>query len=234
MILSFDIELSDVFDLAPNEDIEVHAPFHISTAATAVHGGDERNWVSNDLDGAPSTNLTRDRAHELLEYLEEQQDRGVDVFAWNGLGFDLKWIGHNADDMQLAARVAMRSFDPMFQFFMTAGFPVGLAKVAEAMKVPIAKSMDGADAPQAWRDGRHQEVMDYCMGDCRMTNLVVREIQNKQRIAWVTSKGTISSKPIPKLRPVSRVIEDPDPDQSWMTKPILRTKFYAWVLDALG
>jgi hypothetical protein len=32
---------------------------------------------------------------------------------------------------------------------------------------PSAKKlMDGADAPKQWRAGNHQEVMDYCLGDC--------------------------------------------------------------------
>jgi hypothetical protein len=36
----------------------------------------------------------------------------------------------------------------MFQFFNQAGFPVGLAKVAQAMGIPQEKLMDGADAPK--------------------------------------------------------------------------------------
>ena len=38
-LLSFDIEISDIFELKKNEDIEKYAPFHISVAATAVHDG---------------------------------------------------------------------------------------------------------------------------------------------------------------------------------------------------
>ena len=37
-LLSFDIEISDVFELGPYEDMETYAPFHISVAATAIHG----------------------------------------------------------------------------------------------------------------------------------------------------------------------------------------------------
>ncbi len=130
-LLSFDIEISDIFELGKHEDLEKYAPFHVSVGATAIHNGEERVWYSDDEEGRPALNLTRERAHDLLEYLDEMQQKGFAVCAWNGLGFDLKWLGHQAGDMALAARIALKSYDPMFQFFNQAGFPVGLGKVAE-------------------------------------------------------------------------------------------------------
>ena len=106
-LLSFDIEISDVFDLDKHEDIEKYAPFHISVAATAVHDGEERLWYSEDEEGRPAINLTQERAHDLLEYLDEMQQQKFMVCAWNGLSFDLKSLGHQAGDMALAARVAL-------------------------------------------------------------------------------------------------------------------------------
>ena len=233
-LLSFDIEISDVFDLDKHEDIEKYAPFHISVAATAVHEGEERLWYSEAEDGRPAINLTQKGAHDLLEYLDEMQQKDFLVCAWNGLSFDLKWIGHQADDMALAARIALKSYDPMFQFFNQAGFPVGLGKVAEGMGIPQEKLMDGADAPKQWHAGNHQAVMDYCLGDCQMTNLIVRGIQEAGQVRWVTGKGNISSKPMSRLKSVEEVIQDPEPDQSWMEKPLLKTKFYQWVQEATG
>ncbi|MBU0479693.1 MAG: ribonuclease H-like domain-containing protein [Proteobacteria bacterium] len=231
-LLSVDIEISDVFELGRYEDIEKYAPFHISVAATAIHGGEERFWFSKDDTDRPAINLNRQRAHELLEYLDLMQRNGFMVCAWNGLNFDLKWIGHQAEDIPLAARIALKSFDPMFQFFNLAGFPVALGKVAEAMGIPQEKLMDGADAPKAWRAGKHQEVMDYCLGDCQMTNLIVLAIQKTRQVRWVTAKGTISAKPMPRLKSVEEVIKDPEPDQSWMDKPMPRSRFYKWLEDA--
>ena len=233
-LLSFDIEISDVFELGKHEDIEKYAPFHISVAATAIHDGEERVWYSKNDAGQPAMNLTQQRARELLEYLDEMQQKGFMVCAWNGLNFDLKWIGHQADDMALAARIALKSFDPMFQFFNQAGFPIGLGKVALGMGISQEKLMDGADAPSQWRAGKHQEVMDYCLGDCQMTNLIVCAIQKTRQVRWVTAKGTISSKPMPRLKTVEEVIKDPEPDQSWMSTPMPKSKFYKWVEEVGG
>jgi hypothetical protein len=232
-LLSFDIEISDVFELGKHEDMEKYAPFHISVAATVIHNGEERMWYSEDEEGRPTLNLTQQRAHELLEYLDEMQQMEFMVCAWNGLSFDLKWIGHQADDMALAARIALKSYDPMFQFFNQTGFPIGLANVAQAMGISQEKLMDGADAPQEWRTGNRQKVMDYCLGDCQMTNLIVLAIQKVQQIRWVTGRGYISSKPMPRFKSVEEVILDPEPDQSWMGEPIPKAKFYEWVQKAI-
>jgi len=233
-LLSFDIELSDVFELGKDEVIEKYAPLHISVAATAIHGGEERIWFSEDETGVPIVNMTQQRAHELLEYLHEMQQQEFMVCAWNGLGFDLKWIGYQAEDMALAANIALKSYDPMFQFFNQAGFPVGLAKVAQSMGISQEKLMDGADAPKEWQAGNHKKVMDYCLGDCQMTNLIILAIQKAKAIRWITARGKTSSKPILKLKTVEEVIRDPEPDQSWMDSPIPRIKFYQWVKEALG
>ncbi len=233
-LLSFDIEISDVFELGQHEDMEKYAPFHISVAATAIQNGEEWVWYSEDEEDRPALNLTQERAHQLLEYLDEMQKIDFMVCAWNGLGFDLKWIGHQADDMSLAARIALKSYDPMFQFFNQTGFPVGLGKVAEGMGIPLEKLMDGADAPKQWRAGNHKAVMDYCIGDCQMTNLIVCAIQKTQQVRWRTGAGHIGSRPMPRLKSVEEVIQDPEPDQSWMNTPISKSKFYKWIEDAGG
>ncbi len=231
-LLSFDIEISDIFELARYEDMEKYAPFHISVAATAISGGEERIWYSEDGQGRPALNMSPARARQLLDYLKEMQELGYMVCAWNGLGFDLKWIGHQADAVSLAAEIALRSYDPMFQFFTQAGFPVSLAKVAQAMGIAQEKLMDGADAPKQWRAGNCRLVMDYCLGDCQMTNQVVQAIARAGQVRWVTARGSVSSKPMPRLKTVAEVITDPEPDQSWMDSPMPRSRFFQWALAA--
>ena len=230
-ILSFDIEISDVFELAPGEDMEIHAPFHISVAATAIHGGEERLWFSENADGTPALNLTKQGAREMLEYLSQMQDEGIMICAWNGLSFDLKWIGHQAGNMELAAHIALKSYDPMFQFFNQKGFPVGLAKVGAGMGIGQEKLMNGADAPKEWRAGNFDRVKEYVMGDCQMTNLIVRAIQDAGEVRWLTNKGTVSRESMTHLKTAQEVINDPAPDQSWMDTPLPKSKFSQWVQD---
>jgi hypothetical protein len=230
-LLSFDIEISDVFELKPNEDMEKYAPFHISVAAAVIHGGEELSWYSNNKNGTPLLNLTKQVAQNLLKYLEEMQNRDYMICAWNGLSFDLKWIGYQANDMELAARIALKSYDPMFQFFNQTGFPVGLSKVAKAMDIKQEKSMDGADAPKEWVNGNYKKVINYCIGDCQMTNLIILKILKEKMIKWVTGKGYVKAVSMLRLKTVKEVIEDPGPDQSWMSKSIPKTRFYEWIKE---
>ncbi len=149
--LAFDIEISNVFTLNSGEDLEKYAPFDISVAATQIADGEHRIWHSKDSDGKPATNLGRDDAQALLDYLDQTEQAGHMLVAWNELSFDLKWIGHVAGDTPKAARIARRMCDPMFQFFMTKGFPVSLESVARGMGLTCRKLMDSADAPVQWR-----------------------------------------------------------------------------------
>jgi hypothetical protein len=172
--------------------------------------------------------MSAEKANELLVFLKAKQDEGCAVCAWNGLSFDLQWIGYNAQNMPLASEIALNIYDPMFQFFNQRGFPVKLALVAKAMGVKQTKLMNGADAPKEWHAGNYQKVMDYVLGDSQITNLVINEIIKRKEIAWVTQRGEIRIVPIPRLKTVAEILKEPEPDQSWMSTPILRKKFYKW------
>src|SRR3989304_8477801 len=127
--LCFDIEISEVFILRPGESLEDHGPFHLSVAGTCDSEGHEKLWYSPGVDGKPALNLSQGEARDFLGFLEVRQREGWKLFAWNGLKFDLRWIGHNAGDLDLAGRVALGLYDPMFQFFNHRGFAVGLGAV---------------------------------------------------------------------------------------------------------
>ncbi len=228
-LIGFDIEISNVFDLRPGEDIDKYAPFDISVAATHIDGGEQRLWLSNGSDGKPMLNLKREQASELLDYLDQQQRAGCALVAWNGLSFDLRWIGHVAGDLRKAAAIALKMYDPMFQFFKVKGFPVSLASVAQGMDIGSQKLMKSADAPVQWRAGNHEAVCKYVMGDARMSVEIATAIDRKRQIAWMTQKGTRSSIPLPCLRTVEDCLSDPMPDQSWMSSRIPQTKFAGWM-----
>jgi hypothetical protein len=127
-IITFDIETANIIDLGPGQDLDSFGPFDIAVAATHAVGGEERLWMSKSASGVPLPMMAPDAAQELLQYLESMQKLGHMLVAWNGLSFDMRWIGHAARDMPAARRVALKIYDPMFQFFKLKGFPVGLAK----------------------------------------------------------------------------------------------------------
>lgn len=227
--VSFDIEIANVFELKPGEDLDQYGPFDISCAAAADDHGEVVHWTSAAADGSFADHLDVAMAHEMLSWLREEQLSGSRLFAWNGLSFDLRWIGVAAEDVELAAEVALDLYDPMFQFFVQRGFPVGLAKVADGLGISETKLMDGADAPVQWAAGNHQLVLDYVAGDCRITEAVVARIEETGGVTWRTSRGTLSTEPMPKLKQIRELLNAPEPDTSWMDSPLPRSKFTSWL-----
>lgn len=227
--VSFDIEIANVIELAPGEDLDAHGPFDISCAAAVDERGTTRHWYARDDAGAPTGALDVKLARDLLVWLREQQRAGVKVCAWNGLSFDLRWIGHAADDLPLAREVALDLYDPMFQFFCQRGFPVSLASVAEGLGIAEKKLMSGDQAPIEWARGNRQLVLEYVAGDCRITDAVVARILERREVRWKTKKGTLSSEPMPVLRSVRESLALPLPDTAWMSEPLQRAKFCAWL-----
>jgi hypothetical protein len=233
-LLCLDIEIADVFDLKPGEDLEAHAPFRISVAATLDSEGGRRLWHSCDAKGAPAASMDPAEARALLELLQARQAEGWMLFAWNGLKFDLRWIGYNAGDMELAGRIALAHYDPMFQFFNQRGFTVSLAAAADGLGIRQKKLMQAVDAPREWQAGRHQHVMDYVLGDCEMTSQVVQAIAREGELRWTTRQGRLNREPMRRFKTVAEVLRDPEPDQSWMTgRPLKRAQFTGWLPQSL-
>ena len=228
-LLGFDIETANIIELAPGEGLEAHGPLNITVAATHISGGEELLWLSVGADGVPQPVLDRDQARQLLAYLARMQSEGHRVVAWNGLSFDMRWLGHAAGDRATAARVAMKLYDPMFQFFKMKGFAIGLAAAARGLGITMTKLMDGALAPQAWRDGKFAEVSEYVKGDARMTVEIALAIERAGGITWITKKGSPSSVRFPRLRTVQECMADPMPDQSWLDDPWPQAKFTSWM-----
>jgi hypothetical protein len=227
--ICFDIEIANVIDLKPGEDLDQYGPFDISVAAASTEAGEVRHWFDVDASGKPAHHIGAAKAREVLRYLRDAQLAGGQVCAWNGLSFDLRWLGAAAGDMQLASEVALDLYDPMFQFFGARGFPIGLAAVAEGLGIEQKKLMRGDQAPIEWARGNHQLVIDYVAGDCRITSQVIARIVATGSIRWKTKKGTWSTEPMPELRRVRDVLQDPPPDTSWMSTPMKREKFHAWL-----
>lgn len=234
-LLGVDIEITNIFKLASGEDLDKYAPFNVACACTAISDSsgesrEEHRWYpdlrnrksATDVHMAPST------ARSVLYYLHAMQLDGFAICAWNGLGFDLRWLGYAADNMKLAAHVARKSYDPMFQFFCMTGFPVSLAAVAKGMGIEQVKAMSGAAAPVEWAAGNSAVVIDYCMGDVQMTNQVIHAIDRDGEVRWITAKGALRSVPMPKLLPAIECLTLPLPNVAWMDNPIPREKFTGW------
>lgn len=151
--LGFDIETSE---MAQDDKI-----IPITVASTVTSDGEERAWFSDlsdpmfrgmigragetwdvgDRKVAPL--MSKGSAKAMLDYMAEKQKQGYAIVAWNGASFDLKMIGHLADDVELAGRLALGMYDPMFQILSQKGFAIGLAAAAKGLGIEQKKTMEG-------------------------------------------------------------------------------------------
>ncbi len=231
-MLAFDIELASVVEIPAGGDLDQLGPFDLAVAAARDDSGGSWTWHGVE-GGAPAPKMSASDARAVLVAMREKQRAGESVVAWNGVGFDLKWLGVAAGDPHLAGEVALDTFDPMLQIFHARGFPIALAAAAEGLGVALKKSMHGAEAPVAWARGEHARVIEYVHGDCQLTLEVARRIVAAKSVRWITKKGTPATEPMTRLLSARELYRLPPPDQSWMSTPIPRERFFAWIPPAL-
>ena len=228
--LAFDIETAkDV----PGEDFNwrPHRPLGITCAATlASDSGDVRLWHGKASAGSPAERMTRADALALVQYLSQMAKDGFTILTWNGLAFDYDILAEESASGGICKECALGHVDMMFHIFCSLGYPVALDKGAQGMGLPGKPGgMTGLQAPKLWAEGRHKEVLDYVSQDVRTAMQVAQGAEQLRRFQWITRKGTKSSLALPKgWLTVHKALKLPEPDTSWMSKPMKRGDFTAW------
>ena len=229
--LAFDIETAkDV----PGEDFNwrPHRPLGISCAATLTSDSSEiQLWYGKTADGTPAGRMTRDDVAALVQYLCKMVGDGFTILTWNGLGFDFDILAEESSVAESCRECALAHIDMMFHIVCALGYPVALDKGAQGMGVagkPVG--MAGYKAPKLWAEGRHKEVLEYVSQDVRIAMQIAQAAEKQRRFEWITRKGTKSKMPLPNgWLTVREALGLPQPDTSWMSSPLKRQDFTAWI-----
>jgi RNase_H superfamily len=229
--LAFDIETAKN---VPGEDFNwrPHRPLGISCAATLASGeAQPRVWHSKTKQGTPDKQMSRTDVRELVQYLAKMAHSGYTILTWNGLGFDFDILSEESAAAASCKECALAHVDMMFHVFCELGFPIGLEKAAQGMGLPgKPPGMSGIKAPALWVQGRFKEVLDYVAQDVRTAMQLAQMCEHRKKLEWITRKGTKSSMPLPKgWLTVKEALKLPEPDTSWMSDPLPRSDFTAWL-----
>lgn len=166
------------------------------------------------------------------EYFCEQYT----IVTFNGLGFDFVVLADASREFTLCREMALSDYhvDLMFNAYMALGHNIGLNTACEetfgAQKVGFES---GAEAPVAWHDGRHKEVIEYCKNDALITFKLYKYLQTSPCLKWKTRRGKGKPRQLfgnSKWRPtwsVARMLEREPPEvPQWMrNKPITLKHF---------
>ncbi len=229
--VAFDIETAKE---VPGEDFNwrPHRPLGISCAATlASDSGELRLWHGKTKTGSPAPRMTPADALELVQHLAQLARDGFTLLSWNGLGFDFDILAEESAAPAVCKECALGHVDMMFHIFCALGYPVGLEKGAQGMGLPGKPAgMTGLQAPKMWAEGRYKDVLDYVSQDVRMAMQIAQAAEARRRFDWITRKGTKSTLPLPKgWLAVRDALKLPEPDTSWMSKPLRRKDFMSWL-----
>lgn len=223
--VAFDLETAE---LAPPGR---RLPRGITVAAARMPGGDVRFW-HGDVVARPGCTLSASECAAVVHDLQELVRLGYRLVTWNGLGFDFPMLAQESGLVRECAELAREHVDGMYAFFCDNGYPVGLEAVAGELGQSKRAGMKGADAPDAWARGEHERVKAYLAGDVDMTALVAEVAYVDGSLAWRTRKGERRVWRFDRLRTVKECENVPVPDTSWMTQPMSRQSFTAWMATA--
>ena len=228
--LGFDIETAKI--LPENfGDLQDHRPLGISCAAIWCADQEKAEvFYSKNSDGNPSEKMNVGDLSDFVDLLINRTREGYTVVTHNGLGFDFDILAEESGRLEDCRSLALNHVDMMFHFFCGKGFAIGLNAAAKSIGISKPADVDGSVAPQLWKDGNHQQVLDYVAQDCRLTLDIALTSEKNKRITWVTRRGSVSSFEIPSgWLTVNDAMNLPLPDNSWMDDPWERSKFTGWL-----
>lgn len=90
------------------------------------------------------------------------------VVGYNLYGFDYPVLQQYSQDIELAE---LPTVDMMLEIQKRLGFRLKLDSIATAT-LQVGKSADGLQAVRWWREGRVEEIMEYCQQDVEVTRQV--------------------------------------------------------------
>ncbi|MGO9865011.1 MAG: ribonuclease H-like domain-containing protein [Terriglobales bacterium] len=230
--LAFDIETAKVLpQVLPGGDILKYRPLGITCAAAlATDNKEPRLFYSRDASGRPSAQMTKDDLSGLVDFLADQIKNGYTILTHNGLGFDFDVVAEESGRLNDCRQLAMGHVDTMFHVFCCKGFGVGLEAAGIAIGIGKSEGIEGWEAPQLWKDGKHETVLKYVGQDCRVALEVAEKSERQGTFLWITQKGKEGNLALPKgWLTVEDAMKLPLPDTKWMPAPWPRSKFTKWL-----
>jgi len=228
--LAFDIETAK--EWPDGADWKRYRPLGIACAAT-LPGDSEtaRPWHGSTGDAQPADRMSRRDAVKLVDHLLRMSRDGYVILTWNGLSFDFDVLAEESGMFKECRSLALGHVDMMFHVFCRLGFPVGLDAAAKAMRLPgKPEGMSGLLAPRMWAEGKRQKVLDYVAQDAGTTLDLARKCEQQRSFRWITRRGTTKQMSLGTgWLTVSAALDLPEPDTSWMTRPLTRDGFTRWL-----
>jgi len=114
------------------------------------------------------------------------------VVGYNLFGFDYPVLQQYSDSVRLAD---LPSVDMMVEVQKRLGFRLKLDSIATAT-LQVGKSADGLQAVRWWREGRIDEIIDYCKQDVEVTRKVYEFGKQRRYIQYYDRQYRLKKVPV--------------------------------------
>lgn len=228
--IGFDHEIAKI--IGPDfSQWRLFRPLGITCAALYLEGNEPMLRHDTTPQGNPAPKMSREYACRLVSELMDWTEKGYLIFTWNGLGFDFDVLAEESNLWKECRHLALNHVDMMFHFFCIKGFPLKLDKAAKGMGLTgKTAGMTGDQAPILWQQGQYDQVLEYVGQDSRTTVEVARAVEKKHYLRWTSNSGRPQRVDFPNgWLTVEQALKLPLPDTSWMSNPISRNQFLAWI-----
>ena len=204
-------------------DWKSHRPLKIACAATLLSDSQEMAlWAGKEQ-------MNEREAAELVHYLQTKVEQGYTILTWNGLGFDFDVLAEESQMLAECKRLAESHVDMMYHILCKLGYGVSLDAAARGMNL-AGKTMNGADAPKLWAEGKRHEVLEYVAQDVRTTLDVATACEACGKFRWIAKSGKPRSMMLPDgWLSVDEAQGLPIPNTFWMSDPWSRASFTEWM-----
>lgn len=231
-LASFDLEICDEL----NSSDPTFVP-RISCAAVALNDTAEtlKFWTNPD-----GLSMTTEYVHEMVNDLARLVEEGYTLLTWNGVAFDFKVVEHYAVDLApLVRSMSWRNhIDMMLLVSFQKGHFLGLDTALAGHNIgsklhqvtlsdgTILTDMSGAKAPELWRRGERQAVLQYLAVDVQRPLELANDIYKVKHIEWTSKSGKpqFCTCDLYTVEQAFNTLPEPR-DTSWMSDPIDRRTF---------
>jgi len=233
-LASFDLEICDELDFTGG------TPPRISCAAIAMQNEPSDPVTYQYFQSSPERpDMTPDQVSELAARLLYLAANDYKIVTWNGVAFDIPTVAAFAKQKKELFNLSLHDhIDMMLLVSFQTGYRLGLdaalvgagleSKLHEVTLTTgeVITDMSGAKAPELWKAGERQAVLDYLKVDVLQPLRLARNIEKTNVIYWTSKKNRPMAISSPLLT-VSEAREKlPKPrDLSWLTEPIEREAY---------
>ncbi len=230
-LASFDLEICDELNNADPTFVP-----RISCAAVALSDSEKITVWSNPDDISMTPELVQVMVTDLIELVEA----GYTLLTWNGVAFDFKVVEHYAGEFApLVRAMSWRNhIDMMLLVSFQKGHFLGLDTALAGHNIgsklhqvtlsdgTVLTDMSGAKAPELWRRGERQAVLQYLTVDVQRPLELANDIHKVKHIEWTSKSGKpqFCTCDLYTVEQAFNTLPEPR-DTSWMSNPIDRRKF---------